>query len=50
MMKWNHLPVAGGIYNQHPKFLDDMVVIHQIDIKAQKRQQAQQQAKMRRKK
>lgn len=28
-MKWNHLPVPGGLYDQHPKFLDDMYFIFQ---------------------
>jgi hypothetical protein len=22
-MKWNHLPVEGGLYDQHPKLLED---------------------------
>lgn len=26
-MSWTHLPVAGGLYDQHPKFLDDILVI-----------------------
>ena len=26
-MKWNHLPVAGGIYDQHPKLLDEWEII-----------------------
>lgn len=27
---WNHLPVAGGIYDQHPKLLEDwMVIFHE---------------------
>jgi hypothetical protein len=23
-MKWAHLPVAGGIYDQHPQFVDEI--------------------------
>lgn len=49
MMKWAHLPVMGGIYDQHPKFLDDMVAIYQVDMKEQRRQQREQQAKAKRK-
>lgn len=26
-MKWSHLPVAGGLYDQDPRFLDAMAVI-----------------------
>lgn len=26
-MEWTHLPVAGGLYDQHPKLLDDWMVI-----------------------
>lgn len=27
MMKWNHLPWPGGLYDQHPKLLDDFYLI-----------------------
>ncbi len=26
-MKWAHLPVAGGLYDQHPQFLDEISYI-----------------------
>jgi hypothetical protein len=26
-MKWSHLPVAGGLYDQHPDLLDQWWVI-----------------------
>jgi hypothetical protein len=26
-MKWNHLPVAGGIYDQDPRLLEQWAVI-----------------------
>lgn len=29
-MKWSHLPVAGGLYDQHPKLLDEWRIIFQI--------------------
>ena len=46
MMKWNHLPVEGGIYAQHPKFLDDMQLVNQIDVTNQKREQEKQRRQM----
>lgn len=45
-MKWNHLPVAGGLYDQHPKLLEDFRYIfaarnaHEAE-KEQKRKQEQ---------
>jgi hypothetical protein len=36
-MKWNHLPVGGGLYDQHPQFLDDMFFLMQEDAKAEKK-------------
>lgn len=29
-MKWNHLPVAGGVYDQHPDLMDKF---HYIFVK-----------------
>lgn len=26
-MRWSHLPVAGGIYDQHPRLLEEWAVI-----------------------
>lgn len=26
-MKWNHLPVHGGVYDQHPQLLTEWMVI-----------------------
>lgn len=49
MFKWNHLPVAGGIYDQHPVMLDDFVQIDQINIAAKNRRQAMEARKTRRK-
>jgi hypothetical protein len=28
-MRWNHLPVPGGIYDQHPKLLEQFQTIFQ---------------------
>lgn len=26
-MKWTHLPIAGGLYDQHPKLMDDFFLL-----------------------
>lgn len=26
-MRWNHLPVGGGLYDQHPRLLDEWRII-----------------------
>jgi hypothetical protein len=49
MMKWTHLPNAGGIYDQHPKFMDDLVRISQIEARAEAAKQKKQQAEQNRK-
>lgn len=48
-MDWNHLPVAGGIYDQHPKMMDDFMYIfkkkaerEELDRKLEKRKAEQQ--------
>jgi len=47
-MKWNHLPVAGGLYNQHPLFVDDMMVLMDADNRAEEKRQKKQEAQQRR--
>lgn len=49
MMKWNHLPVKGGIYDQHPQMLDDFQVIENIRVDAENKRQAAEARKARRK-
>jgi hypothetical protein len=39
MFKWNHLPMAGGLYDQHPKLLDDFVTISQVESKIESERQ-----------
>jgi len=34
-MKWTHLPNAGGIYDQHPKLLDDFLTCFEVDGQVQ---------------
>ena len=45
MMKWTHLPNAGGLYDQHPKMLDDFLFISSIEAKAEKRRMDKEKAK-----
>lgn len=45
-MKWNHLPVAGGMYDQHPKFLDDCMTIFQAQGLQRKKDAEKQKAQM----
>ncbi len=47
-MKWNHLPVAGGLYDQHPTFVDDMLELMTIDNEMQEKHQKEQEAKQKR--
>ena len=44
-LKWNHLPVAGGIYAQHPKFLDDLLIIFNEDVKAEEERRRKEEAR-----
>jgi hypothetical protein len=36
-MEWKHLPVAGGLYDQSPAFMDDMLYIMQEKAIAEER-------------
>lgn len=49
MMKWTHLPASGGLYAQHPKFLDDLITIAQIEGKIERARQKKREAEMSRK-
>lgn len=48
-MKWNHLPVAGGIYDQHPKLIDEWMILFELQAKHREKEQQRQAAEMRRK-
>lgn len=39
-MKWTHLPVAGGLYDQHPKLIDDFELIMGVEAMVEKRKRA----------
>lgn len=49
-MKWNHLPVAGGLYDQHPAFIEDIEVIFQAQGNQRQKDQEKQQREMKNKK
>lgn len=38
-MKWNHLPVMGGLYDQDPQLLDQFMYIFMCRNKEQERKQ-----------
>jgi len=48
-MKWNHLPVSGGIYDQHPKLLDDFQIIMKAEADAEARKAAERERTMQQK-
>lgn len=41
-MRWTHLPIDGGLYDQHPQFLDDLRLIMSAETKAEKIKHGQQ--------
>ena len=44
-MKWAHLPVAGGLYDQHPQLIDEWDVLFRLDAEYTKRKQDEDAAK-----
>lgn len=44
-MKWAHLPVGGGLYDQHPKLLDDWLIIMKVDAEQQDRKMREEERK-----
>lgn len=39
-MKWAHLPVAGGLYDQHPKLMDEWDIIFEVKAQHDKAEEA----------
>jgi len=39
-MKWSHLPVEGGLYDQHPKLLDDFQIIMATEASVERKRRA----------
>lgn len=48
-MKWAHLPVAGGIYDQHPDFVDGVRYIMQRKYEAEEAKRKAEERKAKRK-
>jgi len=44
-MQWNHLPVAGGIYDQHPKLLEEWSIIFAAIHKYERQEAEREKAK-----
>lgn len=44
-MKWAHLPVAGGLYDQHPQLLDEISFIFKERAKYQEKQRKEDERK-----
>ena len=44
-MKWTHLPNGGGLYDQHPKLLDDWLVVMNVDAESEAKRQAEMERK-----
>jgi hypothetical protein len=42
-MKWNHLPVEGGIYDQDPRLLDQFLVIFEARAEHQRQEHEKEQ-------
>lgn len=47
-MKWAHLPVPGGIYDQHPQLFAEWAIIFHAQDEEEKRERERQDAKNRR--
>ena len=43
-MKWNHLPVAGGIYDQHPQLLAEWEYIFSAKADHEEKERAKDKA------
>lgn len=44
--KWAHLPVAGGIYDQHPRLIDEWGVLFAIQAEHDRKEQSRQKQEM----
>lgn len=44
-MKWSHLPVAGGLYDQHPKLLEEWGHIFAAKAKKEERDRREEKRK-----
>lgn len=44
-MKWSHLPVAGGLYDQHPKLIEQFQIIFHERAKHEEKKRKEEQRK-----
>lgn len=44
-MRWNHLPVAGGLYDQHPQLLEEWKIIFAAKAEKEERERKEQERK-----
>lgn len=45
-MRWNHLPVAGGIYDQDPEFIDGITELFRLKAKKEEKDAKKREAEM----
>lgn len=48
-MKWAHLPVPGGLYDQHPKLMDDFLIIMHEEARVEAKRAREQEMKSKQK-
>lgn len=44
-MDWVALPVAGGIYDQHPKLIEEWTILLALEAEQERKRQAEQERK-----
>lgn len=44
-LDWQHLPVAGGVYDQHPDFLEGMLMLKELRGKYEEQKRREEEAK-----
>jgi hypothetical protein len=47
-MKWNHLPVPGGLYAQHPKLIDQFRILFRLRAEHEEKKHKEDEAKRKR--
>jgi hypothetical protein len=46
-MEWRHLPVAGGVYGQHPDFLEGMLMLKEARGRYEEKKRNEEESKHR---
>jgi hypothetical protein len=44
-MDWRHLPVAGGVYDQHPDFLEGVLILKEVRGRFEERKRREEESK-----